>query len=216
MRSLVLLVSVAIVGVFAGAAAPVVVHSAADRDLVSARVVVQPAIVRLRQQATIAVSNLHSRSVQVRLAGGTYPNGKLLPWRSLRLVGGAWRGSLPAPALRGVYPILLRRGPGAPAIKLNSFLRVFATGTRTRAAFHDPLDVVRWWVRTVPRAKLDAVKRWPRPAFDRRDMRLHRLFVLAYSPPGHPAVRDRLGMFVTAFRDSYKSPWQLLEATVEP
>jgi hypothetical protein len=29
-------------------------------------------------------------------------------------------------------------------------------------------------------------------------------------------VRDRLGMFITVFRDGYASRWQLLEATVEP
>jgi len=39
---------------------------------------------------------------------------------------------------------------------------------------------------------------------------------LARPPPGHPQVRDRLGMFVTAFRDGYNAPWRLLEATVQP
>src|SRR5262249_18401520 len=146
---------------------------------------------------------LRAGSVQVRLAGGTYPNGALLPWRSLRLVGAAWRGELPAPALRGVYPVLLRTGPGAPSIKMHSFLRVFAPRTRSRPAFDDAVQVVWWWVRSVRHAKLVAVKRWLPPAFDRRDVRLHRLFVVAYSPPGHPRVRDRLGMFVTAFRESY-------------
>jgi hypothetical protein len=29
-------------------------------------------------------------------------------------------------------------------------------------------------------------------------------------------VSDRLGMFVTAFRDGYGAPWRLLEATLEP
>jgi hypothetical protein len=40
--------------------------------------------------------------------------------------------------------------------------------------------------------------------------------VVAYSPPGDPRVEDRLGMFVTVFRDGYHSPWRLLEATLEP
>ena len=35
-------------------------------------------------------------------------------------------------------------------------------------------------------------------------------------PTWHLAVSDRLGMFVTAFRDGYGEPWRLLEATVEP
>ena len=144
------------------------------------------------------------------------PNGRLLPWRTLRLVRGVWRGTIPAPALRGVYTILLRPAPAASAIRATSRLRVFARGTRARPAFADPVDVVRWWVRTVPHARVVAVKRWHRPAFDRRDVRLHRLFVVAYSLPGRPAVMDRLGMFVTAFRDGYHSRWQFLEATVVP
>ena len=61
-----------------------------------------------------------------------------------------------------------------------------------------------------------ALKAWPRPGFDRRDARLHRLFVVAYSLPGHPQIRDRLGMFVTAVRDGFGARWRLLEATVQP
>ena len=67
-----------------------------------------------------------------------------------------------------------------------------------------------------PPRKAAALKPWPRPAFDRRDVRLNRLFVVAYSPPGKPAIRDRVGMFVTAFRDGYHGRWRLLEATVQP
>lgn len=204
MRSVVLLVSLAIVIASQASAQP------------AARVGLQPTVVRLRQQATIAVSELQARSLQVRLAGATYPNGRPIPWRPLHLVGGVWRGKLPAPALRGLYPIQLRRGVDASPITLRLFLRVLAPGTRSRPSFHDPADVARWWVRTVPYGTVVALKAWPRPAFDRRDTRLHRLFVVAYSPPGHRAIRDRLGMFVTAFRDGYHAPWRLLEATVEP
>jgi hypothetical protein len=174
------------------------------------------AVVRLRQHATIAISGLHVRSLQLRLVGATFPDGTPIPWRSLRLEGGVWRGKLPAPALRGLYSILLRAGVGAAPIRLPSFLRVFAPGTQARPSFHDPVDVVHWWVRTAARATLVALKAWPRPAFDRRDVRLHRLFVVAYSSPGHPGIRARLGMFVTAFRDGYHARWQLLGATVEP
>jgi hypothetical protein len=188
----------------------------ADSGNVSPRVAVQPTVVRLHQQATIAISDLHAPSLQVRLAGSTYPDGTPLPWRSLHLLGGVWRGSLPTPALRGVYPVVLRTGVGAAPIRPLSFLRVFAPGTRERPSFHDPIEVVRWWVRTVPHATLVALRAWPRPTSDRRDVRLHRLYVVAYSPRGHPGVLDRLGMFVTAFRDGYHAPWQLLEATVEP
>jgi len=133
------------------------------------------------------------------------------------LVDGAWLGTLPAPALRGIYPVVLRSGAGAPPFRSHGLrLRVFAPGTRARPSFDNPVEVVHWWVRTVPHATVVALKAWPRPAFDRRDLRLHRLFVVAYSPPGHPEVRDRLGMFVTAFRDGYRAPWRLLEATVLP
>jgi hypothetical protein len=183
---------------------------------VSIRVAVHPPVVRLHQHATIAVSGLHVRSLQVRLVGATFPDGAPISWRSLRLVGRVWRGSLPAPALLGVYPIVLRFGSAAAGMWPRLFLRVFARGTRARPSFDDPADVVRWWVRTVPHAKLVALKAWPRPGFDRRDVRMHRLFVVAYSPPGHPPLRDRLGMFITVFRDGYGARWQLLEATVEP
>jgi hypothetical protein len=71
-------------------------------------------------------------------------------------------------------------------------------------------------VRTVARGKLVAVKAWPRPGFDRRDVRLHRLFVVAYSPFDQPGIDERSGMFVTAVRDGYGGRWQFLEATVSP
>lgn len=188
---------------------------------VTLQVELKPAVVRLRGRTTIAVSGIHTHSLQVLLAGATATPGnqpaKQLPWRSLQLVNGTWLGTLPAPALRGVYPITFRTGPGATPLNSKPFLlRVFATGTSSRPSFDNPADVVRWWVRTVPHARLVALKTWPRPGFDRRDTRLHRLFVVAYSPPGHPQVRDRLGMFVTAFRDSYNGRWRLLEATVQP
>jgi hypothetical protein len=96
-------------------------------------------------------------------------------------------------------------------------LRVFAAGTRSRPSFATADDVARWWVRNVPEhARLVALRHWPRPAFDRRDRRLHQLLVVAYSPAGHPLLRDRLGMFVTAVRDGFNGRWRLLEATVEP
>jgi hypothetical protein len=221
MRRLSLLVPIVIVVVFALASAAAAVRPAAlSHQTVTLRMELKPAVVRLRGQATIAVSGIHTRSLQVLLAGATDTPGrqpaKQLPWRSLRLVNGTWRGVLPAPALRGVYPIMIRAGGGATPLKSPLLLRVFATGTSSRPSFDKPGDVVRWWVRTVPQARLVGLKAWPRPGFDRRDTRLHRLFVVAYSPPGHPQVRDRLGMFVTAFRDSYNGRWRLLEATVQP
>ena len=191
--------------------------AAQPRTSVAPRVDLQPSVVRFGEHATIAVSGIDVGSLEVRLAGATHADGELLPWHSLRFVDGAWRGTLPAPAWRGVYPVELRTRAGASPLKpAGLFLRVFARGTRARPSFTDPIDAVRWWVRSVPHATLVAVKAWPRSAFDRRDVRLHRRFVVAYSPPGSPEATDQLGMFVTVFRDGYRAGWRLLDASVLP
>ena len=96
-------------------------------------------------------------------------------------------------------------------------LRVFARGTLARPAFKTPEEVAAYWVSTVgAKARIDALRRWPRPAFDRRDRRLHQLMVIAYSPDAKTKARDRLGIFVTAVRDGYHGRWRLLEATAVP
>lgn len=183
----------------------------------SVRVTLGSDVVRLGQQATIAVSNVRAGSMQVLLLGGTGEFGKPLGWRSLRQVGGTWRGNLPGPAHLGIYPIMLRTGVGTPAFGSPQWLlRVFAPGARSQPSFADPADVVRWWVQSVPREELVAMKPWPFPDFDRRDRRLHRLFVVAYAPAGDANVDDRLGTFVTAVRDGYQGRWRFLEATLEP
>jgi hypothetical protein len=216
MRSFVLLVSAAAVVALTQASAPAAGRSVDRAANASPRVVVRPAVVNLYQRSTITVSGLSTPSLEVRLVGATYADGTPNPWRSLRLVGGVWRGNLPTPALHGLYPIELRTAAGASLIRTQLFLRVFEPGTHARPSFDDPADAARWWVRTVPHATLVALKAWPRPEFDRRDLRLHRLFVVAYSPPGEPGVSDQLGMFITAVRDGYHGGWRLLEATVEP
>jgi hypothetical protein len=213
MRPLFRIASIAVVVpialVFAVAAQP--------RTSVSPRVDLQPSVVRSGERATIAVSGIDVRSLEVRLDGATYADGEPLPWHSLRFVDGAWRGTLPAPAWRGVYPVELRTRAGASLMKpAEAFLRVFARGTRERPSFDKPIDVVHWWVRTVPHATLVAVKAWPRPTSDRRDVGLHRRFVVAYSPSGDPQGTDLLGVFVTAFRDGHGAGWRLLDATVLP
>lgn len=211
MRRFVLLVPLAIV---------VVSTTLASAAEAAPQVELQPAVAQLRERVTIAVSGIHARSLEVLLAGATERLGNQpasqLPWMPLHLVDRAWRGTLPAPALPGIYPVVLRTRAGATPIRSGRlFLRVFAPGTGAQPSFASPVDVVRWWVRT-QHAKLVAIKAWPRPGFDLRDLRLHRLFVVAYSPSGHPQVRDRLGMFVTAVRDGYSGRWRLLEATLEP
>jgi hypothetical protein len=218
MRRLVLLVPIAIVVV---SALPSAAGAIRKGVIGPPRVELQPAVVGLRERATIAVSGIHAHSLEVLLAGATDTPGNQpatqLPWLSLQWVDGAWRGTLPAPALRGVYPVVLRTGAGAARVRSQQlFLRVFAPGTGAQPSFGNPVDVVRWWVRTAQHAKLVALKAWPRPGFDLRDTRLHRLFVVAYSPPGHPQVSDRMGMFVTAVRDGYSGRWRLLQASLQP
>jgi hypothetical protein len=216
MRTLVALFAVALVAVFTRAPTPAAGHSVDIESTAALRVAVQPAVVKLHERSTISISGLASRSLQVRLGGATYANGAPLPWLSLVHVGDVWRGRLQTPALRGIYPIELRTSKSPALIDPHLFLRVFESGTSARPAFDDPAEAVSWWVRTVPHATLVASKAWPLPALDRRDIRLHRLFVVAYSPLGYPDVSDRLGMFVTVVRDGFHGQWRLLEATVEP
>jgi hypothetical protein len=182
------------------------------------QVLLRPDVVALGHSSRIQVTGIHSRTLQVRLVGASANSGRPLPWTSLRLAHGIWQGTLEMPELRGVYPVELRVRSGAAVLRSDEWLlRVFAKGTFARPSFDTPEDVARWWVRNIPGgAKLVALKRWPRPAFDRRDPRLHRLLVLAYSLPGRPAVHDRLGIFVTAVRDGYRGHWRLLEATAVP
>jgi hypothetical protein len=181
------------------------------------RVSLHPGIAMLGRPAAIVVTGIDAPSLQARLAGASTTRGGAFPWTQLRLANGRWRGTLPAPELRGIYPVELRIRPGAPVLHSRSWLlRVFARGTLARPSFATPEDVARWWVRSVPGRTLVAMKRWPPPTFDRRDTRLHQLLVLAYSLPDRPAVRDRLGIFVTAVRDGFDGKWRLLEATTVP
>jgi hypothetical protein len=175
-----------------------------------------PPVVVLRRHATISVTGFEVRSLEVLLEGATQQLGKPLPWTPLHFSAGGWRGVLPAPEFRGEYPVELRIGHGTRVLRSNRWLlRVFARGTLERPVYRSPEAVARWWVSRLPGpATLEAMKRWPRPRFDKRDPRLHQLLVVAYSLPGRRAVRDRLGMFVTAVRDEHG--WRLLEASVTP
>jgi hypothetical protein len=190
------------------------VSALADAPVVFA----QPAVVRLRESASVAVRGLASPWLEVRLAGATAPNGSPLGWRPLHRVGETWCGRLPKPSLRGIYPIEVRAAAGSPVLRSAKWMfRVFAAGTLSRPSFATPEGVAKWWVRTATdHARLVALKRWRRPGFDLRDRRLHQLLVVAYSPAGHPGVDDRLGMFITAVRDGFNGRWRLLEATVQP
>src|SRR5215831_281665 len=76
-------------------------------------VAVQPKIVHLKQDASVTVSGIVASSLEVRLIGASRAKGALLPWAKLVRAHSSWRGRLPQPALRGVYPIELRGGPEA-------------------------------------------------------------------------------------------------------
>ena len=82
-------------------------------------------------------------------------------------------------------------------------------------SFAAPEEVAAAWVSDAAHGRLVAVRRWPAPAFDHRDRRLHQLLVVAYQPQG-AGTDVRLGMFVTAVRLAFGSRWRLLEATVGP
>jgi hypothetical protein len=182
------------------------------------RLIVNPAVVPRGQNAIVAVSRIDVPSLEVRIVGGTRNLGQPVPWTPLHHHGFVWRGRLPAPELRGVYALELRVRPGSPILRSRRWLLpVLARGTRSRPSFATPEGVARWWVRTLPLAgRLVALKRWPPPAFDKRDHRWHQELVVAYTLAGHRANRDRLGMFVTAIRESVHARWRLLQATVVP
>jgi hypothetical protein len=182
-----------------------------------ARLVLRPSVTRLRGETRVAFSGIRVPSLQVRASGASDASGNAFGWQPLRLVDGNWVTRLEAPARRGVYPLAVRVRPGTPAFRAPGwFLRVLARGSSSRPSFAAPVSVVRWWVRTVPRGTVVAVRSWPLPDLDRRDSKLHRLFVVAYSPPGHSDPGDRRGIFVTAFRLAYGSRWRFLEAKLKP
>jgi hypothetical protein len=185
--------------------------------LATPRVSLQPAIVVLGGHATVLVAGWHESRLEVGLSGATDRTGRLLGWRVARRQGRAWVVELPRPALRGIYPVLLRERAGAPVTRSTRWLlRIFRREAAHEPTFTTPREAVRWWVQTARHAKLAAVKQWQRSALDKRDPKLHRLFVVAFNLPGRPGVANRLGRFVTAVRDGYSGPWRLLEANVQP
>ena len=181
-------------------------------------VVVRPAVVGLGGAAIVAVAGFDGGTLEVRLVGATTAYGRPTGWTALALRGRTWLGQLPRPASLGVYPIVLRARPGARSLSSRLWLvRVLAPGTLDLPSFDTPEGVARWWVRTMPgHARLVALKRWQQLASDLRDRRLHQLLLVAYVLRGRTRIVDRLGVFITAFRDGYSGRWRLLEATVLP
>jgi hypothetical protein len=178
-------------------------------------VVFRPSVIVLGGRAVVEVTGWRGVRLQVSLAGATDATGRALGWRSARRSHGKWLAELPRPAFRGIYPLRLRvRARGTVVGSERWLLRVFRRAAAREPSFASPAAAVRWWVRG--RGALAALRRWPRPRFDRRDPRLHRLFVVAYNLPRRPGIRNRVGRFVTVVRDGYHGRWRLLEATVAP
>ena len=184
---------------------------------ITPRVSLQPAVIVLGARASVLVVGWQRPHLEVALAGATDRAGRLLGWRVARREGQAWIVDLPRPALRGIYPVLLRERPGAPVTRSTHWLlRIFRREAAREPTFTTPQEAVRWWVRTAHHATLAALKQWPHSALDKRDPKLHRLFVVAFNLRGKPGVSNRLGLFITAVRDGYGGPWRLLEANVQP
>jgi hypothetical protein len=182
-----------------------------------ARVRLSPAVAQPGHRIAIIVTGVGGSSVQAQLVGATDKTGRQLPWRALVRRRGVWRGWLDAPALLGIYRVRLRTHDGGSIPSTSRPLHVLHSGTLARPTFDTPEQVVVWWLRNARRgASLVAIKRFPPPTFDLRDHRLHQLLVVAYLPRGRRAVKDRLGMFVTAYRETPTARWRLLEATVLP
>jgi hypothetical protein len=182
------------------------------------QVALHPAVLPLRHTASVTVTGVAAPTLQVHLLGSSTTLGKAVPWTQLRRVGDTWQATLPLTEFRGIYPIELRVARGEPVLHSDNWLlRVFAPGTLSRPSFKTPEEVAAYWVSTVgSQARMEALRRWPRPAFDRRDRRLHQLMVISYSLQPNSSVLDRLGIFVTAVRDGYHGRWRLLEATTVP
>ena len=193
-------------------------HTTLGNSELPPRLQLYPAVVLRGRGVTIAVTDVDVPSLEVNVAGGTSVLGKPLRWKQLRLRDGAWRGALPLPVLRGVYPLELRVREGGRVVRSDQWLlRVFARGTQSRPTFSDPEGVAAWWVRSVhPGGSLVAARRWSLSAGDLRDPRRHHRLVIAYTLPGHRSVEDRLGVFITAVRGGLHGRWRLLEATVAP
>ena len=182
------------------------------------QVTLKPAIVPLGRAATVTVTGIDAPTLEAHLLGSSERLGKATPWTPLHRVGDTWQARLPAPEFRGIYPIELRVARGSEIVRSDRWLlRVFARGTLSLPSFKTPEEVAQYWVRLVTgTGRLEALRHWPRPAFDRRVRQLHELMVIAYSTPSSRKPKDRLGIFVTAVRDGYHGRWRLLEATETP
>ena len=101
-----------------------------------------PGVAVRGQNATLTVTRIDVPSLEVRVVGGTANLGRPLPWTPLRNDGRGWHGLLPAPELRGFYPLELRVRRGSPVMRSEQWLLpVLARGTRARPSFSTPEGV---------------------------------------------------------------------------
>ncbi len=176
----------------------------------------------LYHSASVRVSGTTAGSVEVRLVGAIDRAGRAYewtpyPWRALRVRQGSWRGLLPAPPLFGIYRLRLRLDGRRFLSSVRWLLRVVPRGTLKRPSFPTAMGAVRHFVAQLPGHEvLVASRRWPLAKFDHRDLRLNRLFVIAYAPRGDTRLRSRLGLFVSTVRDGLRGRWRVLEATTQP
>ena len=179
-------------------------------------ITVTPHIVAEYDWAHIRVDGLAGqRAVEVRLVGASGTTGAPLGWIELQRQDGSWTARLPQPVLPGIYPIRLRGTPPLRGPVGDAYLRVYDQRV-TYPMFATPEAVASWWVTHVAEAEVVAIRRRPETGFDHRLTHLHRLFVVAYSPPGDTDPADRLGAWITAVREGYRGRWHLLEASVTP
>ena len=192
------------------------------RNVGTVGVRLQPQVVDYRS-AEVAVTGIAAGPLQMRLRGATDMRGlayRWAPyrWRPLRLVRGAWRGLLPRPALLGVYQLQFRHQDRKRLLQSPGWLlRVLPPGTLRKPGFPTPRAVIGDLVNGLTGDQvLIAIRRWPRAAFDHRDPRLIRSFVIAYAPRADPQAESRFGFFVTVFRNGFNGRWRLLQTCTGP
>ena len=178
-----------------------------------------PAVAVRGQNATVTVTRLDVPSLEVRVVGGTTNLGRPLPWTPLRNDGRGWHGLLPAPELRGFYPLELRVRRGSPVMRSEQWL---LPGAR-------PGHAVTTLVRHAGGRRSLVGANAAAPGAARRDETVAATGIRPARPPPAPAARRRVhpgrapgcpgsagDVRHSGPRRAPSGPWRLLEATVVP
>jgi len=181
-------------------------------------VTISPVVVVPYLWASVSVSGLaEATEVDVRILGASDFRGDVMPWIPLHRRFGDWRARLSQPVLPGIYPIEVRERPALEVTAARLvYLRVYEPGTTAHPLFSTPRQVAWWWVTDVEHGTVVAMRRWPGTLFDHRLEKLHRLYVIAYTPARTSGRADRLGAWITVVREGYAGGWRLLAASVTP